>query len=185
MTTCAGLSDSPPDGVAVDGLLTTGVRRPSRLGGRTIATVAGTTTIVVGLALIPLPGPGSLLVVAGLRLLATHHPWAARLYEPARRRAIDAARISVSTWPRVVLSAVGPLWLVVLALAYSGGVSIPEVTVVGMQLGPELPFAGTATTLGLWVSAAVVAVLVMVSAVRWGPLSRPAALRPGDSRPSC
>lgn len=132
-------------------------------------TLAGWSLLVLGLALVPLPGPGALVVVAGLRVLAPRHPWAARWYEPAQRRASAATRAAVATWPRLALTALGPAWMVALSLAYTLDVRIPVVEVAGRRLGPGLPFAGAATTAGLWSSAVVVATLVAVSAVRWGP----------------
>jgi hypothetical protein len=40
--------------------------------------VAGSMVVVVGLALLVLPGPGLLLLTAGLALLATEFAWAQR-----------------------------------------------------------------------------------------------------------
>lgn len=132
-----------------------------------LTTLAGWSLLVAGVALIPLPGPGALVLVAGLRVLAPRHPWAARWYEPAARRALVAARAGVATWPRLALTSLGPLWLVTLSLAYTLDLRVIELA--GWQLGPGLPFAGPATTLALWSSAVAVTVLVVVSAVRWGP----------------
>lgn len=134
-----------------------------------LSLLAGWSLLVVGVALVPLPGPGALVVVAGLRVLAPRHAWAARWYEPAQARALTAVRAGVATWPRVALTSLGPAWLVALSLAYTWDLRVPPVEVAGRRLGPELPFAGVATTVGLWSSAIVVASLVVVSAVRWGP----------------
>jgi uncharacterized protein (TIGR02611 family) len=48
--------------------------------------VLGTAIVVLGIVLIPLPGPGWLIVFAGLALLATEFVWAERLLTYARRR---------------------------------------------------------------------------------------------------
>ena len=44
---------------------------------RSAVTVAGGALIIGGVALMVLPGPGILLVVAGLAVLATEYVWAA------------------------------------------------------------------------------------------------------------
>lgn len=49
--------------------------------------VAGSVLLVVGIALLVLPGPGIPLVVAGLALLGTQFPWARRALEWLRARA--------------------------------------------------------------------------------------------------
>jgi uncharacterized membrane protein YccC len=45
---------------------------------RSAVTVAGSLLVMVGLALLVLPGPGLLLLTAGLALLATEFAWAQR-----------------------------------------------------------------------------------------------------------
>jgi Putative transmembrane protein (PGPGW) len=47
---------------------------------------------VVGLALLVLPGPGLLLLTAGLALLATEFPWAQRWLTRLRGHAKQAAQ---------------------------------------------------------------------------------------------
>lgn len=47
--------------------------------------VLGTVVVAVGLVLVPLPGPGWLIVIAGLAILATEFEWAARLLRLTRR----------------------------------------------------------------------------------------------------
>jgi len=49
--------------------------------------VAGSVLLVVGIALLVLPGPGIPLIVAGLALLGTQFPWARRALEWLRARA--------------------------------------------------------------------------------------------------
>ncbi len=57
---------------------------------RSVVGVLGVGVVVLGLLLIPLPGPGWLIVFGGLALLATEFPWAERLLGFARRH--------VSSW---------------------------------------------------------------------------------------
>ena len=53
---------------------------------RVVVAVVGFAIIVTGLALIPLPGPGWLIVFAGLALLSTEFAWAERLLHYARTK---------------------------------------------------------------------------------------------------
>lgn len=57
---------------------------------RVVVGVVGTAVVLGGIALIPLPGPGWLIVFAGLALLATEFAWAGRL--------LDFARAKVRGW---------------------------------------------------------------------------------------
>ena len=48
--------------------------------------VVGTAIIAVGIVLLPLPGPGWLIIFAGLFVLGTEFEWAERLLHFARRQ---------------------------------------------------------------------------------------------------
>jgi uncharacterized protein (TIGR02611 family) len=57
--------------------------------------VAGSVVVVVGLALLVLPGPGLLVLTAGLALLATEFAWAQRWLTRLRghtKRAVQRVR---------------------------------------------------------------------------------------------
>ena len=56
------------------------------LAYRIVVGVVGTVIMLVGLALVPLPGPGWLIVFLGLGLLATEFAWAERLLDYGRAR---------------------------------------------------------------------------------------------------
>ena len=59
---------------------------------RTAVAVAGSMVVVVGLALLVLPGPGLLLLTAGLALLASEFAWAQRWLTGVRGHAKRAAQ---------------------------------------------------------------------------------------------
>ncbi|MFY0409290.1 PGPGW domain-containing protein [Solicola sp. PLA-1-18] len=89
--------------------------------GRRIGLQAvGWLLLVVGVAALVLPGPGLLMMFAGMAILAQENEWAERKLEPVKRRAFEAAAEGVKTWPRIVASsisatavmAVGALWIV-------------------------------------------------------------------------
>ena len=60
--------------------------RTGRILLQTIVAIIGTSVIVVGAILIPLPGPGWLIVFTGLAILAAEFAWAGRLLGFGRRR---------------------------------------------------------------------------------------------------
>ena len=62
-----------------------------RNGKRAGVTIAGFALIIAGVAMLVLPGPGLLAIIAGLALLATEYAWAERALAQARRRAKQAA----------------------------------------------------------------------------------------------
>jgi uncharacterized protein (TIGR02611 family) len=55
---------------------------------RVAVAVIGAAVVVGGIILIPLPGPGWLIVFGGLAILATEFEWAGRLLDFARRKVL-------------------------------------------------------------------------------------------------
>lgn len=80
--------------------------------------VLGFVIIVTGIVLLPLPGPGWLIIFAGLGIWATEFAWAGRLLEWTKVRARAAIGWTMR-WPRwvkgatvvAVLAALYPTWL--------------------------------------------------------------------------
>lgn len=66
--------------------------------------LAGSVVVVVGLILVPLPGPGWAIVFAGVALLGTEFSWAERLLQEARRRLAPATTL-LQRAPRAVRTA--------------------------------------------------------------------------------
>lgn len=66
-----------------------GLRRIAR---RLLVTLAGAALLVLGTVLLVLPGPGVLVLVAGLAVLATEFTWAERPLRAARSWASKATR---------------------------------------------------------------------------------------------
>lgn len=69
----------------------------------------GWTLVVVGIAALVLPGPGLLLLFAGMAVLSQQYEWAERRLEPIKRQALKAAADGVRTVPRIAASALGAL----------------------------------------------------------------------------
>jgi uncharacterized protein (TIGR02611 family) len=82
-------------------------------------TLIGLATIVVGVLLLPLPGPGWLIIFAGLGLLATEYAWASRLLGRARRLVAERTRWWAGQGD-LVRVAIALLGLVILAAALLG-----------------------------------------------------------------
>lgn len=115
-------------------------------------TVIGWALVCGGIAALLLPGPGLLLLLAGLVVLAREYHWAQRWVEPVRRQAFEAARFSVSAWWRIALTILGGLWLVGLGVVWALDPRIPEFWIIG----PRLPGAGLGSAVSLITSGVIV-----------------------------
>ena len=56
---------------------------------RVIVSVVGVTVVVIGIALLVLPGPAFVVIPMGLAILATEYAWARRWLKKVRRIAKD------------------------------------------------------------------------------------------------
>jgi uncharacterized protein (TIGR02611 family) len=93
--------------------------------------VLGTLVVLLGLVLVPFPGPGWLIVFVGLGILATEFAWAERL--------LDFGRVKFRAWLRWVgrqhlavralisLAALAFVTGVVLVTLYLSGMGVPLV----------------------------------------------------------
>src|SRR3954469_14235409 len=61
-----------------------------RSGKRIAVSIAGFAVLIVGIAMLVLPGPGIVVIIAGLAILATEYVWAERLLRMAKERAVQA-----------------------------------------------------------------------------------------------
>lgn len=68
---------------------------------KTVIGMIGTLVVVTGVVLLPLPGPGWLVIFIGLAIIASEFAWAARL--------LHFARVKVELWTKWVMWQ--PLWL--------------------------------------------------------------------------
>ncbi|KOX26690.1 PGPGW domain-containing protein [Streptomyces ardesiacus] len=109
---------------------------------RTALGVLGAVLLLVGVALLVLPGPGLLLVFAGVALLARAVPALDRFVAPVRVRAMRAAQESVSSGWRTAgsvlvglcLLAAGVVWGLVPEVPYSGWAAGASLIVSGLVL---------------------------------------------------
>lgn len=71
----------------------------------------GWLLVVAGIAALVLPGPGLLMLFAGLAVLSQQYDWAERRVRPVEQAAMKAAASGVQTWPRILMSLLGVVWL--------------------------------------------------------------------------
>jgi uncharacterized protein (TIGR02611 family) len=93
--------------------------RAGRIAWRIGITVAGVAVIAIGIVLLPLPGPGWLIIFAGLGLLGTEYTWAARLLTWTRERVRRSAAWAAARplWVRILLALFSLAVLATLVLA--------------------------------------------------------------------
>jgi membrane protein implicated in regulation of membrane protease activity len=111
--------------------------------------VAGGAVLVVGVVLLVLPGPGLLLVLAGLIILATEFPAVEKYVDPVQDRAMKAAEESVSSPLRITGSVLAGLALIAAGVVWG--------------LVPALPLGGWATGSSLMLSGVVLLALLVYS----------------------
>jgi uncharacterized protein (TIGR02611 family) len=80
-----------------------------RLAWRIVVTVLGAAVLAIGIVLLPLPGPGWVIIFAGLGILASEYTWARRLLSFMRRQ--------VKNWSQWL--ARQPLWVRLLGGLFS------------------------------------------------------------------
>jgi hypothetical protein len=81
---------------------------------------------VAGLVALVLPGPGLLLLFAGLAVLSEQYAWAERRMHPVREAALRTAADGVATWPRIVLSSTGACGLIAIGVVWGVGLDVPR-----------------------------------------------------------
>lgn len=132
---------------------------------RTGLEILGWILVPVGIVMMPAPGPGTLVLLGGIALLARSYTWAERVLDWLEHRAIEAAKFGVATWPRIAFSALGCVWLVALGFIWWIGPDIPEFTVA------ELTIDSAVVTIGFWLAVALVsigAIIVLRGLLRAG-----------------
>ncbi|WP_333782222.1 PGPGW domain-containing protein [Streptomyces sp. AD681] len=135
---------------------------------RTALGTLGALLLLIGVALLVLPGPGLLLVFAGVVLLARAVPALDRFVAPVRVRAMRAAEESVSSRWRIAGSVLVGLFLLAAGVAWG--------------LVPELPYSGWATGASLLISGLVLFALLVWSHRRVQAARRGSPPPPGRPR---
>ena len=100
-----------------------------RLNGaakRLVLETVGWLLVIGGIAALVLPGPGLLMVFAGLALLSQQYEWAERRVEPIKEKALKAAAEGVETTTRITLSVTFALILVACGVLWIWSPPAPE-----------------------------------------------------------
>lgn len=84
---------------------------------RSVVTVVGLLIVLGGIVLMPLPGPGILLVVVGLAVLATEYAWARNLLGTAKKQAVKAQEEAVASPWRTGATVVFALGMIAVGVA--------------------------------------------------------------------
>jgi Putative transmembrane protein (PGPGW) len=136
-----------------------------------VVTVIGALLLAAGVAALVLPGPGLLLLLAGLVVLANEFDWAARRVDAVRDKAFDVSAAGVATRPRIVGSTLSACLLIAAGVFWGLDPEIPTFWIVG----PDLPFGGWATGSVIVLSGLVALGLIMYSLrrFRWGDAEPP------------
>ena len=71
---------------------------------KVVVSIVGFALVVGGIALLVLPGPGIIVVVAGLGVLATQYDWARELFAKGKEKAAEAQHEAVQSVPRIALT---------------------------------------------------------------------------------
>jgi hypothetical protein len=107
---------------------------------RAAALIGGGLLVAVGVVLLVLPGPGLLLVLAGLVVLANEFPAVERYVDPVQDRAMKAAEQSVSSPLRITGSVLAGLALIGGGVAW--GLLGDRVWLGGWATGSSLILSG-------------------------------------------
>ncbi|WP_182378147.1 PGPGW domain-containing protein [Nocardioides sp. WS12] len=93
---------------------------------RLLLEALGWILLLAGVAAMVLPGPGLLLMAAGLAVLSQQYTWAERLLDPVMLRALRGAAEGVETWPRVIASTIAGLGLGAFGVLWIIGPDVPS-----------------------------------------------------------
>ena len=114
---------APPEGKPPGSRAPGFVRRSRtlRLGWRAGVFVVGLAVVVAGVILLPLPGPGWLVIFAGMAIWATEFAWAQLVLRWTRRKVTEAARRAMDPRARrrnIALTSAGAAVCAALLSAY-------------------------------------------------------------------
>lgn len=93
--------------------------------GHPVRLTVGWLLLVLGVAALVLPGPGLLMVAAGLTILSQQYLWARRRLAPIRARAFQAAAAGVRSWWTILLAVVAALVPITLGVVWGLQPAVP------------------------------------------------------------
>ncbi len=136
--------------------------------------VVGWLLVIVGVIAMPLPGPGLLILLAGLIVLSQEYEWAERRVEPVKKKAFDVAKVSVSSYPKILLSALGACSIIAFGVFLGINPEIPRlgtIPAIGpvgpIEVGPNVPLGGWTTGSSIIFSGLIALGVLIYSVVRF------------------
>lgn len=139
------------------------MRRTWKAFTRIMLEILGWLLVALGIAALFLPGPGLLMLLAGLVILSQQYEWAEKRVDPLAAKAFEVAKQGVSTWPRIIMSGLGALGVIAVGVVFWVAPTIPEFWIIG----PEWPLGGWPTGLSIVVSGFIALGLLIYSVIRW------------------
>ncbi len=108
------------------------IRLIARNAKRLMILILGTAVLLAGVAMLALPGPGVLVIILGLVILATEFAWAERMLDRTTATAAGAAvRVTDNNTGRAALALSG---LAMIVGGILGAVLFPGFRVVGISV---------------------------------------------------
>lgn len=139
------------------------MRRLGYVAARRLALeTLGWTLVVLGIAALFLPGPGLLMLFAGMVVLSRQYEWFERRLEPVKRLAMEGASRSVQSWPKIAGSLLGVAWLIGLGIFWGIGTPVPA----WWPLSPSLWLIGGWGTGGTLIVSGLIGLALLVYAFR-------------------
>lgn len=136
--------------------------------------IFGWLLVLLGFAMMVLPGPGILCVFAGVVVLSNRYTWAGRLRRRTQGFVENSTRASVSTNYRIFFSSASAIMMVAGGVFLAFDPTLPfSFSLMGVSLAPQIPGAGLVMGLTI-VGGGVIAQALVV----YGVLRYPKAITP-------
>lgn len=132
--------------------------------------VLGWILLLGGVVLMPLPGPGALIIFAGVAVLSHHYTWARKARDKTKDGVIEGTKASVANKKRIGLSAFFSICVIAFGVWICLDPSLPEAInfdLLGLEVGPKIPGAGLGSGIFIIGSGVVSLVLLVVGAVKF------------------
>lgn len=111
-----------------------------------LLTIVGGAVTLVGIAMMVLPGPGLIVIVLGLWILAQEFDWAERRLDKIQGKAMEAVQASGASIPKTAVAVLGATAMIVGGVLYGLNEDWPysSWSTAGTIVGSGVIAAGTA-----------------------------------------
>lgn len=127
------------------------MRAVARMAKRIGILIVGTAVLLAGVAMLALPGPGVLVIIVGLAILATEFAWAERLLDRTVERAADVATGILDDKRGRIGLAISGVSMIIAGIAVA--IVFPEWIVAGISIaiGGAIGLVTLHPAVGAWV----------------------------------